>query len=632
MTFRPRRISLLLCLAVVCAALAWLTGAQTQLPDEVLATKNVMVPMRDGVRLATDIYRPSRGGVAESGRFPTILVRTPYTRSYRAEGADQFVSRGYVLIVQSVRGRYGSEGHWRFFRDDPADGYDTSTWIASQPWSNGAIGTIGGSYEGGTQHAMALAQPPALKAMVPFVAATEPGRYGIRHNGAFELRFFTWLFTVGNPVDSPDYPAYYPGDELTQQALAAAAKQYKQYVTALPIRRGATPLRMAPEYESTLIQVMSHGDYDSYWKDIGIDVAAHLHEHKDIPVHHVSGWYDSWALCVANLNYAGLAKTKKSLQRLTMGPWTHGGNESSFAGEAEFGPESVVSSKDLEFAWMDRWLKGIKNGVDKAGPVRIFVMGGGDGHKTPEGRVFVGGHWQTETEWPLSRAFAIPYYLYGDGTLRTEKPGADPPSQIQFDPKNPVPSIGGNVSSQMGLMEAGAYDQRCRPHVLGCANDRRLASRNDVLVFQSPPLAEDMEVTGPLVVNLWAASSAVDTDFTAKLVDVYPPGKDFPEGVELNIGDSIVRARYRDSLEKASLMTPGQIYRFRIELYPTSILFAKGHRIRVDISSSNFPRFDVNPNTGEPLNQNRRTAVAVNSIYHDTEHPSHIVLPVIPKR
>jgi putative CocE/NonD family hydrolase len=184
----------------------------------------------------------------------------------------------------------------------------------------------------------------------------------------------------------------------------------------------------------------------------------------------------------------------------------------------------------------------------------------------------------------------------------------------------------------MGLMEAGAYDQRCRPHVLGCANDRRLASRNDVLVFQSPPLAEDMEVTGPLVVNLWAASSAVDTDFTAKLVDVYPPGKDFPEGVELNIGDSIVRARYRDSLEKASLMTPGQIYQFRIELYPTSILFAKGHRIRVDISSSNFPRFDVNPNTGEPLNQNRRTAVAVNSIYHDAEHPSHIVLPVIPKR
>jgi putative CocE/NonD family hydrolase len=281
---------------------------------------------------------------------------------------------------------------------------------------------------------------------------------------------------------------------------------------------------------------------------------------------------------------------------------------------------------------MDRWLKGVQNGVDHEGPVRIFIMGGGDAHKTPEGRVYVGGRWRTEKEWPLSRAIATPYYLHADGTLGPEKPQSSAPTQYEFDPKNPVPSIGGNVSSQIGLMESGAYDQRCRPNVLGCSNARRLASRNDVLVFETPPLLEDMEVTGPLVVNLWASSSALDTDFTAKLVDAYPPNRDFPFGVELNIGDSIVRARYRDSLEKATLMKPGQVYKFRIELYPTSILFLKGHRIRLDISSSNFPRFDVNPNTGEPLNQNRRTAVAVNTIYHDPEHPSHIVLPVIPAR
>jgi uncharacterized protein len=259
-------------------------------------------------------------------------------------------------------------------------------------------------------------------------------------------------------------------------------------------------------------------------------------------------------------------------------------------------------------------------------------MGGGDGHKTPGGRIYVGGHWRTEKEWPLKRAVATTYYLHAEHTLGPEKPKAGAPSQFKFDPSHPVPSLGGNVSSQMGAMQAGAFDQHCRPNVLGCADESRLSARSDVLVFQTSPLTEDMEVTGPLVVTLWASSAAVDTDFTAKLVDVYPPSKDFPTGVELNIGDSIVRARYRDSLEKDTLMTPGEIYRFRIELYPTSILFAKGHRMRVDISSSNFPRFDVNPNTGEPLNQNTKTAVATNTIYHDANHPSQITLPVIPQR
>jgi uncharacterized protein len=625
---KPARRTLFCWLCLAC-----LTAAESQSAYEVLATKNVRVAMRDGKRLSTDIYRPARNGIAESSRFPTLVVRTPYDRSqYEDYYGAGFVPHGYVVVIQSVRGRYGSEGSWRFFRDDPADGYDTAAWIASQPWSDGAIGTLGGSYEGGTQHAMAMTRPAALKAMVPLVAATDVGRYGIRHAGAFELRFFTWLFSVGNPVELANYPAYYPGDAATRQALGNAAQDYRLYISALPLRAGTTPLKMAPEYESTLIEVMSHGDYDSYWKDIGVDVVTHLDEHKDIPTHHVSGWYDSWDLNVANLNFASLAKTKNSLQRLTMGPWTHTRLGQSYAGEAEFGHEAMVSIEDLELSWMDHWLKGIDNGADREGPVRIFVMGGGDGHKTPEGRIWVGGHWRTEKEWPLERALSTPYYLHGDRSLGTEKAGAEAPSRFEFDPKNPVPSIGGNVSSQMGLMQAGAYDQRCRPEVFGCTDKRRLSSRNDVLVFQTPPLSEDLEVTGPLVMNLWASSSAADTDFTAKLVDVYPPTSEYPEGVELNVEDGIVRARYRDSLENATLMTPGQIYRFRIELYPTSILFAKGHRIRVDISSSNFPRFDVNPNTGEPLNQNRRTAVALNTIYHDREHPSNMVLPVIPKR
>lgn len=613
--------------------LAALAAGQAKPQYEVQADKNVMVPMRDGVKLATDIYRPALNGAPAPGRFPTLLIRTPYTRAFQDRAnAAFFVPRGYVLVVQSLRGRYGSEGRWRLFRDDPADGYDTVGWIASQSWSDGGVGMLGGSYDGGTQHAAALANPPALKALVPLVAATNFGRYGLRHNGAFELRFFTWLFSVGNPIESPLYPAFYPGDAATQKTLAEAARNYKQYMMQLPFHAGTTPLRLAPDYDSTLEEIMSHGDYDSYWKDIGVDVLNHLSEHKDIPMHHVSGWYDSWAINTANVNYANLARTKKSPQRLTMGPWTHTGLGTTSAGEAEFGPEAKVDIAQLELQWMDRWLKGIENGADKEGPVRIFVMGGGDAHRTPEGRIYVGGHWRMEQEWPLKRAVATSYYLHADHTLGPEKPKAGAPSTYQFDPKNPVPSIGGNVSSQLGAMQAGAFDQHCRSDVLGCTDHSRLSARKDVLVFQTPPLDADMEVTGPLVVTLWASSSAPDTDFTAKLVDVYPPSKDFPEGEELNIGDSIVRARYRDSLEKATLMKPGQIYKFRIELYPTSILFAKGHRIRVDISSSNFPRFDVNPNTGEPLDQNTKTAVATNTIYHDAQHPSNIILPVIPKQ
>lgn len=591
-----------------------------------------MIPMRDGVKLAADVYRPAQKGVAAPGRFPTLLIRTPYERSFEESwDAAHFVPRGYVLVVQSVRGRYGSEGRWRLFRDDPADGYDTCAWIASQPWSDGSVGMLGGSYEGGTQHAAALARPPALKALVPLVAATNVGHYGIRHNGAFELRFFTWLFSVGNPLDDPGYAAFYPGDAATQKALTENARHYREYMTRLPFRAGTTPLRLAPDYDSALAEIMSHGDYDGFWKDIGVDVTNHLGEHKDIPVHHVSGWYDSWAINTANANFANLARTKKSPQRLTMGPWTHSGLGSSFAGEAEFGPEAKVDIQQLEQAWMDRWLKGIKNSVDQDDPVRIFVMGGGDGHRTPEGRIYVGGAWRTEKEWPLKRAVATPYYLHADHTLGPEKPKSERPLQFTFDPEHPVPSVGGNVSSQMGAMQAGAFDQHCRADVLGCVDQSPLSSRRDVLVYQTPPLTEDLEVTGPLVVTLWASSTAADTDFTAKLVDVYPPSKDFPGGVELNIGDSIVRARYRNSLEKAALMKPGEVYEFRIELYPTSILFAKGHRIRLDISSSNFPRFDVNPNTGEPLNGNTKTNVAANTIYQDAQHPSHITLPVIPR-
>jgi hypothetical protein len=267
--------------------------------------------------------------------------------------------------------------------------------------------------------------------------------------------------------------------------------------------------------------------------------------------------------------------------------------------------------------------------VEADPPVRVFVMGGGDGRLTPEGRVFVGGHWRNAGAWPPEGVRPTAYHLHAGGGLSTERPPQADPTRYGFDPRDPVPSIGGPVSSQGDLMQAGAQDQRCRPDLWPCTDDRPLADRADVLVFQTDPLREAVEVIGPLEVKLWAASDGPDTDFTAKLVDVYPPNPDFPDGLALNVADGIVRARFRDGGSRATMLEPGQPYELTIRLYPTALKFMPGHRIRVDISSSNFPRFDVNPNTGEPLGANTGWRVATNTVFHDPEHPSRIVLPVM---
>jgi hypothetical protein len=602
---------------------------------EHVVTKNEMVPMRDGVRLATDIYRPARDGAAEAGKFPVVLERTPYNKNNLAIAASHFVPHGYIVITQDVRGRYKSEGNWFPIRGDPSDGFDTTKWIGSQPWCDGNIGTMGSSYDGATQHALAIANAPYVKAMIPRNAMSDFGHYGVRHNGAFELRFFNWVLTLGNPSPTGNESAAAERAAIDPEAAPALidlGKHVRDYVRGLPLRPGTTPLKFAPDYEAWLIQAMSHGDYDSFWKDSGSSVVDHLAEYKDIPEYHTTGWYDSWTTPVANLNFVELRRTKKSLQRLIIGPWIHSSEQLSYAGEAQFTPDAALDLWAFHLRWFDHWLKGIDNGVDREPPVRIYVMGGGDAHKTPEGRIFVGGHWRSEQEWPLVRAQATPYYLHAPGALSPAKPTVDPPVKYLFDPRNPVPTLGGNISSQGDLMVQGAVDQRCTPDFWLCSDSRPLSARNDVLVFQTPPLARTMEVTGRLVVKLWASSNSLDTDFTAKLVDVYPPNSSFPAGVDLNIADSIVRARYRNGPGKGELLKPGQPYEFTIEMYPTSLVFQRGHRIRLDISSSNFPRFDINPNTSEPLNNNRRWQIAENTVYLDAKHPSRIILPVIPAK
>jgi hypothetical protein len=631
---RPWLVVPLAALAVVVAAdVAGPARAQSTAQYDIVTARHVMVAARDGVKLATDVYRPAKNGLPVEGRFPTILQRTPYNKERDAALADYFVPRGYVVILQDVRGRYRSEGRWRPIADDPNDGADTAAWIVQQPWSDGGVGTVGTSYAGATQHALAIAGAPGLKTMIPVDAMSNTGHYGVRHNGAFELRFLNWVYTLGNAAMTANElaaarRAASPADAAP--ALAEFGNRVREYIFSLPLRPGTTPLKFAPDYEAWLVEAMSHGDYDDFWKNAGSSVVDHLREYRDVPIYHVTGWYDTWGTQVANMNYVELRKAKQSPQRLIIGPWTHGGQARHYAGEAEFTAEAALDFDACRLRWLDRWLKGVPNGVDREAPVRIYVMGAGDPRKTRDGRLFVGGRWRDEQEWPLARTVYTPYYLHAGGTLSPERPREAPPTKYLFDPAHPVPTLGGNISSQGTLMFQGAADQKCRRDFWLCTDTLPLSARNDVLVFQTPPLERDVEVTGRLVVKLFAASSAPDTDFTAKLIDVYPPNADYPNGVDLNIGDSIVRARYRGGAGRAVPLTPGQPAEFTIEMYPTSLVFRRGHRIRLDVSSSNFPRFDVNPNTGEPLNGQRRTQVAENTVFHDPARASHILLPIIP--
>jgi len=589
---------------------------------------NVMVAMRDGVKLATDIYLPAKNGVAVAQKFPVILVRTPYGKGGNATPAKFYAARGYAFVSQDTRGRYLSEGVWHMITDDGRDGVDCAAWIGRQPWSNGQIGMLGTSYVGGTQHALAMERAPELATVIPVDAVSNMGRQSMRHAGAFELRFWNWIMLNAGKGSSASR------DPAKAAILKEMADNRLDYLKLLPLRKGMTPLRLAPEFEDWLVEAMNHGANDDFWTQNNI--LEYPQKYKDIPVYLVGGWYDSWA-GNTTANYAALAQKLKSPVYLIMGPWIHGMQTGDAHGQVYFGKDASIGDQwAWRLEWFDKWLKGMDNSVGKRAPfaskVRIFVMGTGDGSKTDKGLLNHGGYWRDEQEWPLKRAVHTPFYLHSDGGLKQTVPGERWAStSYQYDPRNPVPTIGGQLSSGDGIMVSGAWDQRGQTNFWNWPKPIPLSARNDVLVFQTEPLAQEVEVTGEIEVKLWVSSSALDTDFTAKLVDVYPAGTDFPNGFDLLIGDAITRARFRDSLKEEKLMQVGSVYPVTIKLYPTSNVFKKGHRIRVDISSSNFPRFDVNPNTGEPLNQHRRFVVAMNAIYHDQQHPSHITLPLVPK-
>ena len=590
---------------------------------DVVVQRDVPVPMRDGVRLAADLYRPAIGDELVAGPFPAVMERTPYDKAEKYGEGRYFARRGYVAVMQDVRGRFQSEGEWYPFAKEAADGYDSVEWAAAQPWCNGKVGTMGGSYCGSDQSALATLNPPHLAAMVVAVGTSNYHTSSMRHNGALELRFMVYAFQMA--TTSREALA----DPNLRAALQADLDRIREWLTRTPYRQGASALRALPSYERWLLDILGEADYNDYWRQRGYAIDQYYREHADVPTIYLGGWYDSYARGTT-ANYEALSRLKRSPQHLLMGPWTHGGWGVSCAGDVDFGSDSVLDDYNgLRLQWFDRWLKGIDNGVERRKPVRLFVMGGGSGCRDRNGRLAHMGVWREAAAWPLPKTRYTPYYIHADGALGSDLPQPSEPSRYTFDPRDPVPTIGGGISAAGQVMPAGAYDQRGDVRFYGCRDTLPLSARSDVLVFQTPCLEQPVEVTGPLAVRLWASSSARDTDFTVKLIDVHPPSADYPEGFAQNLSDSIIRARYRASREQASLLEPGVVYPFEIVMYPTSNLFGVGHRVRLDISSSNFPRFDINPNTGGLLGRDRRTLIAENAVYHDPERPSHVLLPII---
>jgi hypothetical protein len=600
--------------------------------------RDLTVTTRDGVRLATDVYRPEG-----AGPFPVILERTPYDKSApsrseitasnpeprtREAVARYFVEAGYAVAYQDCRGRYRSEGQFTKYLSEAADGYDTLAWLVAQPWCNGRIATMGLSYAAHAQMALGCLDPPGLAAQyLDCGGFSNAYRSGIRHGGAFDLKQATWAYR--NALAEARDP---------KVKAALEAEDIAGWMARMPWRRGDSPLKAAPEYEDYLFEQWSHGVFDDFWKQPGIYAEGYYERYADVPMVHLSGWYDPYAR-TAMENYAGLVDQKRGPVRLVLGPWTHGDRSLSFAGAVEFGPAATLDGNLGEdfFAvrrrWLDCWVKGVDNGVARESAVRVFVMGGGSGRCNEHGRLDHGGFWREAGTWPLPQTEFTRFYLHPGRSLLIAAPGdGGVPLSFIADPHDPVPTIGGALSSGGPVMYSGAYDQRTRADIFGAKPPYGpLAERGDVLVFQTPPLPEELEIAGPLELHLWIASDGLDADIHAKLVDLYPPSQDYPGGFAMNLSEGLLRLRYHDSWETPTFLEPGRAYAVAVAMFPCANLFNRGHRLRLDLAGSNFPHFDVNPNSGEPEGSMEHPRRATTTIFVDASRPSHLVLPVIPR-
>ena len=598
---------------------------------------SAMVEMRDGVRLATDVYLPDAPGF-----FPVLLERTPYdkrgtnhgdctaadpTPKSKPEIAAWFANAGYAFVLQDCRGRYASEGVFTKYLDEAEDGFDTLAWLREQPWCDGRIGTLGLSYGAHVQSALACLDPPGLGAMFLDSGGFSSAYHGgARQGGAFELKQLTWARK--HALLAPETAA----DPARRAALEAA--EIEDWIGER-WRPGHSPLAAAPEYEGYVLEQWDNDRLSDFWTRIGLYARGFYDRYADVPMVHMSSWYDPYSQTAIE-NFIGLSSIKRGPVKLVLGPWTHGQRSVTYSGDVDFGPDATLDAGvasdyfALRRDWFDRHLLGRDAPEHLPAPIRLFVMGGGSGRRNADGRLDHGGAWRDEHEWPLARTKPTVLHLHPDGGLTDQAPAAAASLSYDFDPADPVPTIGGAIASGAPLMFAGAFDQRETTDLFGArAPERALADRPDVLVFETAPLTHDIELTGSVAAHLHVSSSAVDTDFTIKLVDVHPPSEAFPDGYAMNLAHGILRARFRTSFERPEPMEPGEVYALHIPTFPTSNRFLAGHRIRIEVSSSNFPHFDVNPNV-DWRTPGAAPQVARNTLHLGGDHPSYVVLPVIP--
>jgi len=587
-----------LCLLSLIVVLLPCAVAQSQASPAIVVERGVAMKTRDGVTLRADIYR-----AAGEGKFPVLLERTPYNKSNAAEFARQAVARGYMVVVQDVRGRYASEGEWYPFMYETQDGFDTVEWVAALPNSNGKVGMFGGSYVGATQLLTAIGHPPHLAGICPVVTASNYHENWTYQGGAFE-QWFNESWTAGLAQNTMDREV----SRGTNALIGSTVLPLKQFpVFNLQVGPGSVSFtrKLAPYF----LDWLDHPSYDSYWKQWSIE---EQYASIQVPALTIAAWYDIFQGGSLR-NYTGMkahagTEEARAGQRLLVAIGGHAGGGRTI-GSVDFGPAAEEFDENATtLEWYDYLLQGKQNQLATGKPVRIFVMGRNE--------------WRDEDAWPLARASQKRFYLHsvgransalGDGWLSTAAARSEAADAFLYDPANPVPTVGGPLCCDSDHLAPGPRDQR------------EVEGRSDVLVYSTPPLEEDLEVTGPVELDLYAKSSAVDTDFTAKLVDVAP------NGLAQNLTEGILRARYRESRSVAKPIVPGTIYQYQIDLWSTSNVFLKGHRIRVEVSSSNFPRFDRNLNTGKDTATDATILKATNTIYHDAAHPSALLLPVVPR-
>jgi putative CocE/NonD family hydrolase len=572
-------------------------------PHEVDVEGDVEMKTRDGVTLRADVYRP-RG----DGQFPVLLHRTPYNKRGGKPYPNMdrpfneghlFASHGYITVVQDARGRFASDGEFALFVNEAEDGYDAVEWAAGLPGSTGDVGTFGQSYDAMCQYLLLPLRPPHLRTAIPSTGPISYFDHGVYTSGALNLAWMLHWVVVNLVLKGRDGERALK--ELRDVVLHPDDRAKRRMDPAWFAHRPLADWgdRLA-EYAPYFADYIRHGTDDEFWQEL--DLRRHFAE-VDIPMLHVSSWYDGFqkgpTAAYAGVREHGRSAAARDGQTLIMGPWAHTiytDVSSGKAGEVDFGPHAPQDMHTIELDWFARYLK--RDAAAPAQPaVRIFVMGPNE--------------WRDEAEWPLARTRYTPLYLRAGGGLSWAEPPADEqPDTFRYDPQDPVPTIGGHLLGVYGVPN-GPFDQR------------PTLDRPDVLVFDGEPVQTALEITGPVTTVLHASSSATDTDFVVKLIDVAPDGYAHP------ISHGILRARFRTSQAEPELLEPGRVYELTVDMYALSHVVAVGHRLRVHVTSSDFPQWDANPNTGATFGSDAETAVADQTVFHDAVRPSHVVLPVI---